>query len=77
MSVVPALRAVGEHVGAGPHLRLHRQSYGVVGRLLELGVAHPALEVLVEGASQPAGTGPAPHPHDRQRIDDRRREWLR
>ena len=47
--VVTALLAVGDHVDAGPELRVDGQAYGVVGGRLEVGVAQPALHVLVHG----------------------------
>ncbi len=67
--VVTALLAVGDHVDAGPELRVDGQAYGVVGGGLEVGVAQPALHVLVHGREHPARPRPAADAHHGQRAD--------
>ena len=71
VAVAPLL-AVGDHVDAGPHLRVDGQPHRVVGRRLEVVFVEPAFQAIVHGLQHPARPRPAADAHHRQRSDRRR-----
>ena len=67
--VVAALLAIGDDIDAGAALGVEGEAHGVVRGLAEGVVAEAAFEVVVQGLEHPAGSGPAPDAHDRERGD--------
>jgi hypothetical protein len=75
--VVAPLLAVRDDVGTRPDLRVDGQADCVVRGRLELRLAQPAFEVLVDRLEHPARTRPAPDAHHGQRADGLCRGRLR